>query len=212
MKNIIAMKSDLTLKKFGRLLVLSFEGRNKQYDSLWKCICDCGTVKIIRAGVLKNGHTNSCGCLQREVTSITKTTHGLIKNNFKLYKVWIGIKQRCNNPKSKSYEQYGGRGIKICGEWENSFPIFHEWAIIRGYKEGLTIERLNVNGNYEVSNCAWIPKKSQSENRTSSVVISFNGKTETASEWSKITGIPSKVITQRIRRGWNNERTLTTKH
>ena len=216
MENSIAIKQinkkqDLSSKKFGRLTVLSFKGRNKQYDSLWECECECGTIKTIRGGVLKNGHTQSCGCLQKERTSSAKTTHGLINNNFKLYKVWTGIKQRCGNPKSKSYDKYGGRGIAICDVWKDSFPKFHRWAIPNGYKIGLTIERSDVNGNYEPSNCSWILKSNQSKNRTSSVKISFKGKTETASKWSEITGIPSKVITQRVRRGWSSEKTLTTK-
>ncbi|WP_179022022.1 hypothetical protein [Winogradskyella forsetii] len=207
----IEIKSDLTGQTFSRLKVLSYEGRNKQYDSLWKCECDCGTIKTIRGGVLKNGHTQSCGCLQKERTSVAKTTHGLINDNYKLYKVWIGIKQRCNNPNSKSYTDYGGRGIKICNEWENSFEVFHKWAIEEGYKIGLTIERVLVDGNYEPSNCKWIHKKWQSKNRTSSVLITHEGETKSASEWSELTRIPSKVITQRIRRGWNSKKTLTTK-
>ena len=212
MKNIVRdLKNDLTSKQFGRLTVLSFQGRNKQYDSLWSCSCECGNSKVIRGGVLKNGHTRSCGCLQKESTSMSRTTHGLIKENFKLYKVWIGIKQRCNNPKSSSFNDYGGRGISICEKWESKFEDFHYWAISKGYKEGLTIERVNPNGNYEPTNCIWIPKKEQSNNRTSSVVISYQGITENASYWSEKTKIPSNVITQRIRRGWSEEKTLTTK-
>lgn len=205
------INTDLIGKNFGRLKVLSFEGRNKQYDSLWSCKCECGKIKIIRGGVLKNKHTQSCGCLKKERLIDSRTTHGLIKDNYKLYKVWIGIKQRCNNVNSKSYSKYGGCGIKVCDEWENNFLSFYNWSIVNGYKEGLTIERSNVKGNYEPFNCTWIPKSLQSRNRTCSVLLNFNGQTKNASDWSDITGIPSKVITQRIRRGWSTEKTLTTK-
>jgi hypothetical protein len=178
---------------------------------LWSCVCECGNSKIIRGGVLKNGHTRSCGCLQKESIVLSRTTHGLIKENFKLYKVWAGIKQRCNNPKSHAYADYGGRGISICEEWSKSFEEFHAWAIEFGFKEGLTIERVRVNGNYEPSNCVWIPKNEQPKNRRSCVIISYKGVTENASYWSEKTKIPSKVITQRIRRGWSVEKTLMTK-
>lgn len=198
-------------KQYGRLTVLSFIGRNKQYDSLWECKCKCGTIKVIRGGVLKNGHTQSCGCLHKDNTSVAKTTHGLIKDNYKLYKVWIGMKQRCYNSKCSSYKNYGQRGIKLCENWVHSFENFHSWSLANGYSEGLTIERENVNGNYEASNCSWIVKERQSANRRNSIFITFNGLTKTSSEWSEITGIPTIVLTQRIRRGWSSNKTITTK-
>lgn len=204
------MKS-LVNKKFGRLKVLSYKGRNKQYDSLWECVCDCGKTKTVRSGALKSGHTKSCGCFRSEMVSKSRTTHGLINDNYKLYKVWIGIKQRCFNPKNKSFIDYGGRGIKICEEWKLSFESFHNWSISNGYSEGLSIDRVDNDGNYELSNCRWTTKKFQSRNRRNCVKIKYENKSLTASEWSDITGIPSKVLTQRIRRGWTPEKTITTK-
>lgn len=197
--------------KFGKLTVLSFQGRNKGYDSLWECKCDCGNIKIVRGGVLKNGHTQSCGCLKKINTAKAKTTHGLIANNYKLYKVWIGMKQRCYNPRSHSYKDYGLRGIKLCETWEHSFENFHYWSMANGYEEGLTIERENVNGDYEATNCSWIPKAKQSGNRRNSIIITFKNQTKTTSQWSEITNIPTAVLTQRVRRGWSSYKTLTTK-
>jgi len=202
-------KTTLEGKIFGRLNVLNFAGRNKQYDSLWDCVCECGNKVKVRGGVLKNGHTKSCGCLQRDRASKAKTTHGL--SGEKLYKVWGAIKERCYNPNNRSFKDYGFRGIKMCSQWKTSFKKFYNWAIENGYKEGLTIERHNVNGNYTPKNCGWIPKKDQSKNRTNSVRIEYNGDSKTSTEWSEITNIPSQVITQRVRRGWSSERTLTTK-
>ncbi|SOC79851.1 hypothetical protein SAMN06296241_1389 [Salinimicrobium sediminis] len=203
---------DLTSNKFGRLTVKSFAGRNKRYDSLWNCTCDCGNEKVVRGGVLKNGHTQSCGCLQKERTSAAKTTHGLRSKNLKLYKVWGGMKERCYNTNSKSYPDYGARGIEVCPEWKNNYENFYHWAISKGYAEGLTIERRDPDQNYCPENCEWIPKSEQSKNRTTSVTIELNGVTRTATEWSEKLGISSRVITQRIRRGWAPKEALSTKN
>lgn len=202
--------------KFARLTILSFEDRNRQYDSLWKVRCDCGNEFIVRGGVLKNGHTQSCGCLQREQTSKSRTTHGLSRNPLtgkrdKLYRVFAGMKERCYNPHHDMFRYYGGSGVSICEAWLNDYSAFHQWAITNGYKEGLTIERVNTFGNYEPSNCKWIPMSEQSKNRRNNRILTFNGQTKKVIEWAEITSLPGTLIIQRIKRGWSIEKSLTQK-
>lgn len=128
----------------------------------WKCKCDCGNITIVRHGDLRNGSTVSCGCYNYEKESAVKT-HGYSRT--KLGNVFEGMKQRCNNPKNKNYEKYGGRGIKICTEWLNDPKKFFDWAIKNGYKEGLSIDRIDVNGNYEPDNCRWADNETQCLNQ-----------------------------------------------
>ena len=130
----------------------------------------------------------------------------------KLYDVWCAAKARCNNPKNKNYKHYGGRGIKVCDEWENSFQAFYEWAMANGYKEGLSIDRIDNDGNYEPANCRWVTQEEQCNNRRTSHKLTYEGETHTITEWSKITGIKRKIISQRVNNlGWSIERALTEK-
>lgn len=158
---------DLTGQKFGRLTVLKFSHRGKFRQSFWVCKCDCGSILIVRAGDLKNGHTKSCTCIQKEKVSKINFKHGM--NKTKMHNSWRGMRERCLNKNHTHYKNYGGRGITVCDEWndaDNGFINFYNWAMNNGYKEGLTIERINVNGNYEPSNCTWIPLSEQNKNKT----------------------------------------------
>lgn len=201
--------------KYGRLTILQSKGRTKQYDSLWQCMCDCGNVIITRGGALKAGHTKSCGCYQKERTASAHKTHGLSSvingEADNLYKVWVSMKGRCLNPKDMGYKNYGGRGIIICSEWL-SFTPFYAWAIKSGYEKSLTLDRINNNGNYEPSNCRWATRLEQSRNRRSVKVITYNGLTRPSFEWARELGIPSKLFTERLRRGWTIEKAFNTKY
>ena len=153
---------DLTNNKFGKLTAIR-RAENNGKQTVWECLCDCGNTVFVQTGHLRDGSIVSCGCY-RKSNSISKATkHG--KRYTKLYYVWLSMRQRCNNPKNKEYKHYGGRGIKVCNAW-NEYPIFEAWALANGYAEGLTIERLNVNGNYCPENCTWIPKSEQPKNTT----------------------------------------------
>lgn len=153
---------DITNKRFGRLVVIArLDDRNKK--PVWLCKCDCGNEIVVRGDHLREGATKSCGCLEKENRDKgANYKHGGRKS--RLYSIWSGMLKRCNNPDCHAYENYGGRGISICNEWLN-FPNFRDWALNNNYSDDLSIDRINVNGNYEPSNCRWATSKQQANNR-----------------------------------------------
>ena len=159
---------DLTGMKFGRLTVIERRGQNKLRHAVWLCRCECGNEKLISSKDLKEKNTNSCGCLRREIAKESNTTHG--KTGSRLYAVWRNIIRRCCKETATEYKYYGGRGIKVCEEWKNDFQAFYDWAMGNGYDENAprgrcTIDRIDVNGNYEPLNCRWIPTSEQNKKR-----------------------------------------------
>ena len=133
--------------------------------------------------------------------------HGM--SGDRTHHIWSGLKQRCTNPKAKDYPNYGGRGIEVCHEWLDSFEAFRDWALANGYQDDLTIDRIDVDGNYEPDNCRWISNKEQQRNRKSNHFLTLNGKTHTIAEWAEITGRGWGTIKARLNRGWTTERALT---
>lgn len=133
--------------------------------------------------------------------------HGQSKT--RLYSIWHGMKQRCTNPNASVYQYYGARGIVVCKEW-NNFETFYSWAIANGYKAHLTIDRINNNGDYCPDNCRWITQKDQNSNSRNALCVTMNNETHTLTEWSKITGIRMKTISQRLLKDWTVEEALTT--
>lgn len=199
---------DLTGKTFGRLTVVRRVGTDRNKKPLWLCKCSCGKEKLVISQSLINGVTKSCGCLQREHNENGNTKHG--HRNTRLYKIWIGMFQRTENNKNPNYNDYGGRGIRVCDEWKNDFMNFYNWAMENGYKENLTLDRRNNNENYEPSNCRWVTQKEQNNNKRSNRKFTFQGETKNLKQWSELTGIPCTVITARIDKlGWSIERALT---
>lgn len=135
--------------------------------------------------------------------------HGMA--NTKLHRVWWGIIERCCDEHNKNYPLYGGRGIRICPEWRDSFKAFYDWAIASGYRDGLTIDRKDVDGNYCPENCRWATAKEQARNRRTARMLELNGEVHSLIEWSEITGLKPDTITERIKAGWTIEEALTIK-
>lgn len=186
---------NLVGKQYGRLTVIK-RAENNGSQTMWQCKCDCGKLVVVNASKLKSKHTQSCGCLQKERTSIAKKTHGM--SDSRLHRIWAGMKRRCYNKNDASYENYGGRGIIICDEWKDSFESFYQWAIQSGYSDRLSIDRINVDGNYEPSNCRWADKITQMNNTTLNRTFAYNGETLTVAELSRKYNIPYKLLHKRL--------------
>jgi len=163
------------------------------------CLCECGNYTIVRGSKLKSEHTKSCGCLKKEATSKAisiKTTHGQSKT--KLYYIWHGMIRRCLSISHPRYSDYGGRGIGVCNEWRE-FVKFKEWADSAGYYEGLTLERDNVDGDYEPSNCRWITNFEQQSNRRNNHLLEYNDQIYTIAQLSRETGLTDGQIRRAIK-------------
>ena len=196
--------TDYTGQRFGRLLVL--ERAENKYDKAgrsyvqWKCKCDCGRITYVTSNNLGT-HTTSCGCFLKEVAGKQTIKHGYRKT--RLYTIYNGMKQRCNNPKSPEYKNYGGRGITVCEEWNKSdgLKAFAEWALANGYKDNLTIERIDVNGNYEPGNCTWIPRSEQGKNTTKNVHLEYKGEKMILADFSRMIGVDQRKVSRELKKG-----------
>jgi len=203
---------DLYGKEFGRLKVISKV--DKRPGTWWECNCSCGNVKVIRGGDLSAGHTRSCGCLLREKSAERiakyggrKPKHGHASALTPTYKIWRGMRARCNNPNMTGYGDYGGRGIQVCARWD-SFESFLEDMGDR--PDGHQLDRINNNGNYEPSNCRWVTPKINNRNTRQTRFVTAFGKTRCVKEWSEITGINHVTLYKRLDAGWPVEKALTT--
>lgn len=161
---------DITGQIFGRLTAIECIGSNNRNSCLWLCKCSCGNTKIVDGNSLRMGRTRSCGCLDREkhITHPNRKTHG--KHDTRLYRIWKAMKSRCFNPNTESFKKwYGSNGIIVCDEWKNNFMAFYDWAMSNGYKDDLSIDRIDPLGNYEPCNCRWADAKTQANNKRNKV-------------------------------------------
>ena len=190
---------DLTGRKFGKLTVLKRD-EEKQTARYWLCECECGKQISTITASLTNGRTKSCGCLRRKPHK-----HGEYKT--RLYRIWGSMKGRCNDPKN---DGYGGRGITVCEEWKEYIP-FRDWALSNGYQDNLSIDRIDVNGNYKPDNCRWVDDYIQANNTRKNVNITWNGETHSLSEWGRIkpNGLDYDTLRSRLRDGWSVEETFS---
>lgn len=187
-------------EKYGKLTIIGIaQKRGRHYYVV--CRCDCGNEKIIEISniLAKSGMTLSCGCLKESKKVLNKIEHK------RIYGIFHGIKTRCYNPSCKSYKNYGGRGITICDEWKNDFYAFYNWAVNNGYTDSLSIDRIDVNGNYEPSNCRWVTSKIQNNNRRTNKVIEYKGEKHNLCEWAKILNIKHNTLCMRLKK-WDIEK------
>lgn len=190
---------DLNGKTVGYLKVISIHNSvDSSRNRYWLCVCECGKQILVSATRLNKGRIKSCGCHNGD----NFRKHGF--RNTRVYTIWSGMKQRCDNNKNH-YEN-----VTYCKEWKNFMP-FYEWSISNGYSDELTLDRIDVTGNYEPSNCRWVNQKVQQNNRSNNTIYSFNGETHTLSEWSDITGIDRSTLSARILKlKWSVEKALST--
>lgn len=194
---------DLTGQRFGSLTVIEYGGIDSTNGyAKWLCKCDCGNRKTILSRNLRSGATKSCGCLRKKTTSATMKTHGMADS--RLYGVWLSMRRRCDNPKTESYRNYGERGISVCNEWEH-FEPFMEWAIKNGYHEGLSIDRIDVDGNYGPDNCRWVTMKEQQNNRRNNHIVDYNGDKMTLAMFARSIGIDARRANYLLKRGYTTE-------
>lgn len=199
---------DLTGMRFGYLTVIKKNGRVSNHNK-WLCKCDCGNEVSCFQYNLERGTSTSCGCKRSCYARQKRNCHG--ESTSTLYKKWSSMKTRCENSANAGYKYYGGKGIKICDEWQE-FWNFREWAYANGYKDGLTIERIDINGDYCPQNCKWISAYEQASNKRNNSFIEYGGKKQTASQWARELGIGKDTITYRIRAGWSPEECLFGKN
>lgn len=207
---------DLTGMRFGKLTVLEYTNkRNLNRNILWRCLCDCGNEIYVATSCLNSGHTKSCGCEKNNFVEMGKIGGKFGKHHLsrtRLYKCYNHMINRCHNSSNIQYKDYGGRGITVCEEWKNDFMSFYNWAMSNGYKDDLTIDRIDVNGNYKPSNCRWVNMQKQNNNRRNNHIIIYNGERKILEEWSRILpiNISSAELRYRIMNNWSIEKAFKT--
>lgn len=184
---------DLTGLKFGKLTAKYKIRKDKHKSWYWFCECECGGTKEARGDNLRKELTAHCGCVNNFGTH-KKTGH-------RIHNIWLSMKDRCYNKNSKDYCNYGERGISICDEWLNDFMSFYNWAYDNKYDDNLTIDRIDVNGNYEPSNCRWATPEEQSNNTRINNLIEINGEVKSLSQWARISGVTRQTIQRRYDKG-----------
>jgi hypothetical protein len=198
-------KLELTGQRYGSWVVSGDKGVGDYGDVWWLCECDCGTKRMVKAGSLRSGRSTSCGCYN--ISVITK--HGM--EGTSIYNAWAAMIQRCENPKSRFFADYGGRGISVCPEWRGDFRIFYRDMGDRPAK-GYSLGRIDNDGNYEPGNCRWETSKQQMRNRRTTKWLEFNGERRPLGEWAELYGLPAKIVKDRVIAGWRMDEVLLIPH
>lgn len=195
----MARFKDLTGQTFGRLTAIQYVDTHKEH-ARWLCHCSCGGTAIVPAYALKRGNTKSCGCIHRE----TCTKHGMFGTP--TYNSWVSMIQRCLNSNYPGFANYGGRGVSVCESWRE----FENFIADMGERpDGTSIDRIDVNGNYEPGNCRWATRSVQSSNQRRHQTITFNGETLTCGQWSLRLGGSANIVTKRLQAGWSEEEAVS---
>lgn len=203
-----ALFIDITGSRFGKLVVIGRAPNDKAGNSKWLCRCDCGAMSTPLAQSLRSGATASCGCRSAETNSL-RISHGHARNGdySRTYGTWDAMLQRCNNPSSKKWARYGGRGIQVCEAWR----VFENFLADMGERPmKTTLDRRDNNGNYEPGNCRWATPTTQANNRGNNRIVLFDGTPMTATEASRMLGDSRATVSRRMRDGWSEERATST--
>lgn len=198
--------------KIGRLTIISLPPHDPYKPQLAKCDCECGGSVTAPLSAIRFGNTLSCGCLRREASAARRLKHGHSSNGLKTseYQIWKSMKQRCSNPNNKAYNNYGGRGIKVCARWTNSFANFINDMGLKPSRHH-TIERKDNDGGYNPSNCRWATRIENGNNKRNSRVVTFKGESLTLAMWARKLGIGVATFTDRFKYGWPIEKIFSSK-
>lgn len=204
-------KIDMSGLVFGRLTVIS-QVENKGKDVSWLCQCQCGSTIAIRGHALRTGNTSSCGCLHKEQLIARNrkaqfkrnTTHGMSQT--RTFRIWADMRKRCENEKTAHYHNYGGRGITVCERWARFENFLADMGEAPGDK---TLDRIDVNGDYEPSNCRWATIEQQARNKRTNRIIRFNGDAMCLADWAKSLNMDIGTLHTRLAEGWTVEQALT---
>lgn len=192
---------DLSGKVFGKLTVVRHVGKDRHSHNRWLCQCECGNMTVVDTSCLVQGKTKSCGCAK-----IVEKQDG--RTGTRLYNIYNEMKYRCYGQYSTNYRHYGGRGITMCDEWKNDFITFKDWALSHGYNDSLTIDRIDVNGNYCPENCRWATMLEQSNNKRNTIKMTYGGVTKPLSIWAKEFGLSYMTVYHKYRKGLPPEEIL----
>lgn len=202
-------------QRFGKLVAKTIAfSKNGLY---WNCVCDCGVRFVARGTSIRYGSTQSCGCgsldqARRNMASYhMRYDTGLGPTARILKDLYRNMLDRCNNPANKRYYCYGGRGVSVCSLWSSSSGrrLFYEWCMCNGWRKGLELDRRDVNGNYEPSNCRFVDDFTQANNKTDNHYVTWNGETLTITEWARKIGVRPQALIHRFTRHWDTERAMT---
>lgn len=206
---LIIVKNNIQGQKFNKLLVVKETEQRECGNIVWECLCECGKTTYASGTSIKRGNKKSCGCLHKESMQKLMSTHG--KSKTAEYRSWCSMINRCSNKNSDDYKDYGGRGIKVCDRWRNDFTEFLKDMGERPSKLH-SIDRIDVDGDYDPTNCRWDDKKEQAENRRNNLYYEYKGEILSINEWANKYNMSPKLLYARLNtQGWSIEKSLTTK-